>query len=258
MSALVRKLGVSFAIAVLTVVVVAVVLVIILISSMRDRDGDELAAARVEDVARALAQDLDGISEPIDAETVAAERFHSRAATVEPLTWTGAIGLEQTGTIEARLSASVTENSIGGYYGPFNSAGSAVQCYRYTIALGEDVRFEMIPCDGLPEPRTPPASNRPVLPDDASEQIERILAAEAGSAVADRLRAEFPGEEFTIEVVKTEAGEVVVAVGVSPGTDCILRVRNLTGEVIAPSYDQIWLQPGEQGCSTQLYTSPPL
>lgn len=220
--------------AVLVVTVVIAFLVFLLIA-MQDQDGDDLAVDRVEHVADALAKDLSDIREPIDAETVAAEWFRSTSATIEPLTWTGTVGPDRAATIEARISASVAENSIGGFYGPFNSAGSAVRCYRYTVGLGEDASYEPVACEQLPTPSAPPHSNRPMLPHGAAERIEKALADSSSSVVADKLRTEFPGEEFTIEVTQTAHGDVVVAVGVSPGTDCILRVRGVAGDIFAPS-----------------------
>lgn len=62
---------------------------------------------------------------------------------------------------------------------------------------------------------------------------------------------------MTIDVATNDRGELVVAVGVASARDCVLRVRAESGEVTQPAYDRIWLEPGELGCSTRLYTSPP-
>jgi hypothetical protein len=39
--------------------------------------------------------------------------------------------------------------------------------------------------------------------------------------------------------------------------DCLLMVKRPDGTIDLPGYDRIWLAPGELGCSTDLYTSPP-
>jgi hypothetical protein len=241
------------------VVLAGIVLAIVIVVSMQDKDGDDLAADQVEHVARALVDDLRGARDLTDAETVAAEMFHSRSASVEPLTWSGSLGEGKGITIEARISAVVAESSSGELFAPHTSAGSAERCYRYTVSVSQDAAYEEIPCKGLTESAAPPSSNRPELPADAAERIEALLVATATGVadLVDALRAEFPGSQFTVEAVDTPAGERVVAVGVTPGSDCVLRVRLPDGEIVSPSYDRIWLEPGELGCSAELYTAPP-
>lgn len=253
----IQRIATVLAVLAALVVVTVIALIVAFLIATRDRDGDELAAENVGNAAHALADDLARIREPIDAETVAAERFESASAAVEPLSWSGTGGPGETMTIDARISDTVDENSIGGFYGPFNSAGSASRCYRYTVVALQDATYEEISCEGLPTPAESPASHRPSLPDDAAERVERILTTTRGSELAEALRLDFPGSEFTVDAVETPDGELVAAVGVQPGTDCVLRVRLRSGEIIAPSYDQIWLEPGETGCSTELYTAPP-
>lgn len=239
------------------IVVAGITFVIVFWIAIQPVDGDSVAADRVDHVAAALADDLSDMHEPLDAETVAAEWFHSGSATVEPLTWTGAVDIDRTATIDARITATVVESSTGGLFARYTSAGSAVGCYRYTVGLGDDAGYQSVPCDELPESTTSPSSNRPSLPDDAAERVEEVLAISPGSELAAMLRAEFSGSEFTIDAEQTAEGDLVAAVGVQPGNQCVLRVKTSSGEIFAPSYDQIWLQPGEQGCSTQLYTAPP-
>lgn len=253
-----QTIATIFAILIALFVVAVIVFAIVLWNSIQPRDGDALAAERVEHVAGALADDLSHMREPLDAETVAAEWFHSSSATVEPLTWTGTVDDGRTATIEARVSAMVPESSTGGFFARHTSAGSAVGCYRYTVGLGEDARYEAISCDDLPASEAPPSSNRPTFSDDAAERIEEILESSHGDDLEDALRAEFSGAEYTIDTEKTDDGQLVAAVGLDPGTKCILRVKTADGEIISPSYDRIWLEPGELGCTTRLYTAPPV
>jgi hypothetical protein len=125
------------------------------------------------------------------------------------------------------------------------------------LRLGDPVQRETISCHGLSTPAAPPVSQRPALPHDAAERVERILAVASGDDLAELLDEEFPGEDFAIDAIETSDGDLVAAVGVTPGTDCVLRVRASNGEITAPSYDRIWLEPGELGCSVELYTAPP-
>lgn len=214
-----RTIATVLAIPAVMVVAAGITFVILFWIAIQPVDGDTLAVDRVEHVAAALADDLSDMREPVDAETVAAEWFHSRAATVEPLTWTGAVGTDRTATIEARITAAVAESSTGGGFAQYTSAGSAVGCYRFTVGLGDGAGYESVPCDALPESTTPASSNRPSLPDDAAERVEEVLASSPGNELADLLRAEFPGAEFTIDTEQAADGEL--------------------------------------GCSTQLYTAPP-
>ncbi|MBO0979852.1 hypothetical protein [Microbacterium sp. SD291] len=239
-----RRIATAFAVVAALVVAGAIVLVVLVVIATQDRDGDDLAEDRVEQVAQSLADDLSRIREPIDAETVAAERFRSVEATVEPLSWSGDGDGGQAMIIDARISAAVAANSIGGYFGPFNSEGSAVMCYRFSVVALQASEYEEISCEGFAEPAAPPTSSRPSVPADAAQRVERILSTTPGTELADALRTEFPGADFTVDAVETPAQELVAAVGVSPGSDCVLRVLLPSGEIIAPSCDRIWLEPG--------------
>lgn len=252
-----RRAATILAIPAALIVLAGIALVVVIAISLQDRDGDDIALDRVEHVAGALSDALRNARGLTDAATVAAEMFHSRSATVEPLTWTGVFGEGDGITIEARVSAAVEASSGGSMFARYTSAGAAERCYRYTVVALREVQYEEIPCAGLPEPSAPPVATRPELPNDAAERVERALAAPERAPLRDTLRAEFPGDEFTIDTVETPAGETVAAVGVTPGTHCILRVRLRNGEIISPPYDRTWLQPGELGCSTGLYVAPP-
>lgn len=253
-----RVVATVLAIPAALIVLAGVAIIVIFFVSTQDKNGDDVARGTVEHVAGALEADLRGAYDLTDAETVAAEMFRSRTATVEPLTWSGAFGSAEPITIQARISATVEASGSGAIFSSYTSAGSAEKCYRYTVPGFREATSEEVSCEGIPEPLDPPRSSRPELPSDAAERVESVLVAAAGSDPTDALRAEFPGSAMTVEVEETSAGEVVAAVGVTPGTDCVLRVVSPTGEVTAPSFDPIWLEPGETGCSTRLYTAPPL
>lgn len=149
-------------------------------------------------------------------------------------------------------------NSIGGYYGPYNSAGSASARFRYTLIILQETTFTEISCDSLPSAVPTPHANTGALPADAAERVESAMATTDAGAIAAELRMLSPVAGLTIETTITDGGELVVAVGPPSANDCVLRVRTESGEITAPPYDPIWLEPGEAGCSTRLYTAPPL
>lgn len=253
----VRTVATVFALLAALVVAALITVVVLFWMALRPTDGDDVATGRVENVARALVDELSDIHETIDAETVAAEWLHSRSADVEALSWTGSTSADQTATIDVRISAAVVERSTGGIFARYTSAGSATKCFRFTVGLGDPARYETISCDGVSAPAAPPVSQRPVLPEDAAERVERILGVASSDDLTELLYEEFPGEDFAIDTIETSDGDLVAAVGVTPGTDCVLRVRASSGAITAPSYDRIWLEPGELGCSVELYTAPP-
>ncbi|HEX5597235.1 MAG TPA: hypothetical protein VFX61_14650, partial [Micromonosporaceae bacterium] len=74
--------------------------------------------------------------------------------------------------------------------------------------------------------------------------------------LAGTVRAAFPEKHITVDTV-THKGALVAAVGVPAERDCILLVRTPSGAIESPGYDAVWLEPGELGCKTGLYVSPP-
>ncbi|MET8230378.1 hypothetical protein ABZS77_06845 [Micromonospora sp. NPDC005298] len=70
------------------------------------------------------------------------------------------------------------------------------------------------------------------------------------------MRAAFPEQRVTVDTT-THEGVLVAAVGVPAERDCLLPIRTAGGAVESPGYDPTWLEPGETGCRTGLYTSPP-
>lgn len=159
---------------------------VLVAQAVRTRDGDEMAAGRVHAAAQSLGYELGRPTEALDAETIAAEEFAGPAdATIKPLSWTGTTEQGNHAQIDVRISASVDANTIGGYYGPFNSAGSAAACYRYTLVILEETAFAEIPCESVVAAAEPPRSHRPALPSDAAERIDAVLPElSEGDAVA--------------------------------------------------------------------------
>lgn len=225
-------------------------------------DGDAHARNAIDDVVDGIAAHEDNTTEITLLEMVAwwvpEGPVHTSpgTVTVEPLTWSGAIGHETEATIEVRLHAEVEAYSpptIGGSYG----AGEATRCVRFVWERYEQARRSDIPCPDGPAPPRPTPEPRPSFDADDRERAASVLAASSTPEEVDAdLRAAFPEEYVTIETALWE-GETVVAVGIPRERECILLVKDAAGVVREEGYRRISLEPGETGCSTSLYTSPP-
>lgn len=233
-------------------------------ASSSGADGDALAQDSADAVSRQIASHSDNTTEVtllemvdywIPAETV---YVGQGAATVEPLAWSGAIGSESTATIDVRIDVVVDAHSSSQIFGPSNSAGAATRCYRLVWGRYDPASRTEIACPDTPAPARPTPEPRPELTDDDRVTVSNIVAATSDRAdIESALHEAFPQQYIRIETA-TVGDEVVVALGIPRERDCILVVRDGGGEIGFPSYDRIWLEPGELGCSTALYTSPPL
>lgn len=178
------------------------------------------------------------------------------SAVVEPLAWSG----ESAGshaTMEIRVIAEVEAQSSTQLFGESWSAGSATRCFRLEWRQYEAARRTEIPCPDGPAPVRPTPAARPELVPSDRERVVGILSAGGtADAVGSALREAFPQDYMRIETVDADGG-VVAAVGIPAERDCILAFRNAAGEVTFPDFRRISLEPGETGCSTDLYTDPP-
>jgi hypothetical protein len=227
-------------------------------------DGDALASAEAEGVAEQIAAHTDNTTEVTLLEMVAywvPERPVYTAhgtATAEPLAWSGQIGSETPATIDVRIHVDVESSSSTQIFGPSNSAGEATRCYRLVWPRYDPASITDLPCDALPAPERPAPPPRPELDDVDRATVEEILReSETAAEIETRLTEEFSAEYIVIETDDV-AGELVAAVGIPAERDCIVAVRGADGDVTFPGFDRISLEPGEMGCSTALYTDPPL
>lgn len=129
-------------------------------------------------------------------------------------------------------------------------------CYRYVLQLYRYTRHEQIDCPDVERPPIPVPEVVPALPDDARQRIEAALGSATPESLASDVRAAFPEEFIKVETT-VHGGELVAAVGIPAERECLLAVRRVDGTIHYPSYDQVWLEPGELGCSVALYTAPP-
>lgn len=226
-------------------------------------EGDELARRGAESVAERIGSHSDNTGEVTIEEMVTWWVPDSDVgdspgrATVEALAWSGQIGHESEATIDLRIHVDVAAHSSPTIGGRSNSAGEATVCYRLVWPRYDEARRSEIPCPDTAAPPRPELPDRPELTSEDAARVAHILATtdELG-AVQAALRDAFPEDYIRIDTDLWN-GETVVAVGIPAERECILVVRDEAGGLTYPSYDRISLEPGEMGCATALYTSPP-
>ncbi|KXK59099.1 hypothetical protein AWW66_26135 [Micromonospora rosaria] len=172
------------------------------------------------------------------------------------LGWSGrTVGGEQA-TIDVQFVVTLTDQQASSYGDHNNSAGQVKRCYRYFLELYRYTTYDEIECPSTATAPVPTASPFPDMPDDGRERLTAALRTATPDTLASRVRAAFPEKHVTVDTV-THQGALVAAVGVPAERDCIVLVRTPGGAIESPAYDRIWLEPGEMGCRTGLYVSPP-
>lgn len=223
------------------------------------QDGDRIAWDRAAATAEAMQSDFGYQRDSRDAETIAAGLVFSSRNGVTPVAWSGSTEDGDEAVIDVRIRVEVEANAGGFGNGSVVSAGTAERCFRFTLVIHEDARRVEIECAGLPTAVEPPvATPLAALPEDAPTRLEAVLAASDPEELAQNVRAEFADPEFSVDTELTGDGELVVALGALESRDCVVRVRKVDGTIVPVSFDRIWLEPGEGGCTVQLYTAPPL
>lgn len=226
-------------------------------------EGDDLARRGAESIAAQIGSHTDNTAEVTLVEMVdrwvpQGEVFADPGvATVEPLAWSGRIGHESEATIDVRIRVEVAAKSASTLGERSHSAGEATVCYRLVWPRYYEARRSEIACPDTAAPPRPESPSRPELTEEDRTRVASILAEGGGlTAVEAALREAFPEEYIRIDT-ELWNGETVVAVGIPAERECILVVRGEAGELSYPSYRSISLEPGERGCSTDLYTNPP-
>ncbi|MET8120601.1 hypothetical protein [Micromonospora sp. NPDC005189] len=225
------------------------------------RDGDSMARDIAASEAERLDDDLGHRNRVRDAEQIAATEIseaEGSSSTVrrEPLAWSGRTAGSERATIDVRFAVTVAEDSGTSFGDLGNSAGQATRCYRYLLELYRYTSYEEIDCPSVASPPAPSAAPIPALPDDARDRLSTALRTATPDTLAGAVRAAFPEKHIKVDTV-THEGALVAAVGVPAERDCLLLVRTPGGAIESPGYDAIWLEPGEMGCRTGLYVSPP-
>ena len=254
-----RAAAVTFGWVVAAVVVCALVFALLQWGLDALRDGDRVAYSRAGSSAEARAERLGYWNTDESAEEIAAYQLSSEAgssAVFTPFRWSGTSAEGGTALVDVRISIHVDGGS--GFSGPFHDSGDAERCYRFTVTAFTWTTIDEIDCPaGSPDVRGPSPEPRASLAADAEVVLAEVLARSSGELLRDEVRAAFPGESTTVDTVSVD-GELVAAVGEPGVDDCLVMVRHATGVVERVSFRSVWAQPGELGCSVQLYTAPPL
>ncbi|EEP73071.1 hypothetical protein MCAG_03398 [Micromonospora sp. ATCC 39149] len=235
---------------------------LVLTGCSENRDGDSLARDIAATEAALLDDDLGYRNRVREAEYIAATEISKKVAgsgsTIrrEPLGWSGRTAGSEQATIDVRFVVTVAEQPGVSFGDLGNSAGRATRCYRYLLELSRYTSHHEIDCPAIATPAVPTTSPIPRLPDDGRDRLAAALRAATPDTLAGTVRAAFPEKHITVDTV-THEGALVAAVGVPAERDCILLVRTPSGAIKSPGYDRIWLEPGEMGCKTGLYVSPP-
>lgn len=226
------------------------------------RDGDSMARDMAADEAEHLDVDLAHHDRIRDAGYIAATGIPRAVAgddspvRIEALAWSGRTAPDEQAIIDVRIAVTVTEDQGSSFGDGGHSAGQATRCYRYLLALHSATSHQEIDCPAVATPPVPTAAPVPALPDDARARLTAALRTATPSTLAGAVRAAFPERHVTVDTA-THEGALVAAVGVPAERDCLLLVRTAGGAIESPGYDPVWLAPGEAGCGTRLYISPP-
>lgn len=229
--------------------------------------GDSVAADRARDLADQIGVDL---APPVirtrDAGWLVATHVVRRddpsaGVHVDALRWSGSSGTAPGAQIDVRIrieEPSHTATTIGE---ASYEAGSATKCFHYDV-VGYQFHDTLVPkeisCPAVTVPPTPTPTALPALPDDAEALVDTALTASSSSrSLRAALRAAFPQSFITIDTTRTDDGVLVAAVGVPEERDCLVAVRGADGAVQRIAFDPVWIEPGETGCATALYTNPP-
>ncbi|MEV0001892.1 hypothetical protein AB0H28_06325 [Micromonospora sp. NPDC050980] len=244
----------------------AAVLVAAALTGCGEHRGEVLAAQAATVEAKRLNEALGHRARPRDAASIAADEVLRDADTPaaqddttvrrEALAWSGRVFGDERATIDVRFVVSVPKRSAAGFGDSGHTAGTAARCYRYELRLYRYTDYREIDCPSGAAPPPPTASPVPKLPDDGRQRLTAVLRTATPQTLAGAVRAAFPQEWITVDTV-THEGALVAAVGVPAERDCLLLVRTPAGRIETPGYDREWLEPGETGCKTGLYVTPP-
>lgn len=250
-------------------VVPAVVAALALLLTGCTQGGDSYAADLAERIIIGIGDDITpAYPKPRDAEylaerAVANPRLPSTEGQVDyqvtALAWDGDSGDPEGATIDIRVAVHVhyySPNTIGGTR---IEDGDAVRCWRLTVFGLHDhdsLKRSQIDCPkeaDVPEPDPAPL---PALPGDVEQLLVTALTDATAADLEGRVRAAFPNEAIVIQTA-TSKGELVAAVGIPVELECAVGVRHADGTVdVYQGFQDELLQPGEMGCSPELYLHP--
>jgi hypothetical protein len=215
-------------------------------------DGTAPARRETEFAAEELNDDLGHRSRSRSAEHIAATEIpaemsgttHDGPFRLTPVAWSGRVFSDEQATIDVRFEVPSLDPAV-----------RPAACYRYTLQMYRYTTFKAADCPKGAAPPSPSPSPPPALPPDAGERLAGVLKSATPETLEGAVRAAFP-DDFSVDTV-TEDGVLVAAVGVPAERDCVVVIRTPDGRTKSIGFDRIWLEPGEMGCGTGLYTHPP-
>ncbi|MEQ4305517.1 hypothetical protein ABNF97_29740 [Plantactinospora sp. B6F1] len=225
-------------------------------------DGRALAKVVAEEQADLVGKGLGYRDRVRSAEHIAATEIPAQTqgygwtARLAPLHWSGRVSGGERATIDVRLDVTVEAEPASGFASSGNSAGQAGRCYRYQLQLYRYTTHDEVDCPAAALPPEPSASPIQQLPKDAHDRLSKALRTATPATLDSAVRSAFPEEYVSVDVALHE-GWLVAAVGVPAERDCLLLVRSPVGAIVSPGYNRTSLEPGELGCSTGLFESPP-
>lgn len=136
------------------------------------------------------------------------------------------------------------------------AAASCAEVLQDRIGTYDLVPLDRLDVMTLADPSNMPPDPAQALPADAQDTVAAAIATGDADAITERLTQLFPQANAAIEVQEQD-GEVAAAVSAAGAGDCIIMVRDRSGQVTQVGYDPEWIKPGELGCSPNLYFAPP-
>jgi hypothetical protein len=231
--------------------------------------GDGYAADLAERIIIGIGDDITPpYPKPREADFLAAEaidnpRLPSHSSDVdylvEAMSWEGNSGDESGARIQFRISVHVSASRPVHIGDLGTKEGQSTRCWELTVFGLHDydsLKQREIACTDDSAPPHPTAAPIPDLPAD----VEAVLAATLqGATVEDvdqRVRTRFPDDFYSVES-KSLNGELAVALGIPAELKCVVGVVHADGSVeVLRGFKTVLLQPGEGGCSPDLYFFP--
>lgn len=227
--------------------------------------GDRVADERVRALAEQIGEDMTPpvldvqTAEWLAATYVGRANNPEQGIRVEALSWSGNSGQGDGAQIDVRISIDVPAKNASSIGDSSWADGSSTRCYRYHVIgnrYWDTLKLDEIGCPNEPAPPPPTASPSPALPADAETTLEALLSTATAASLNSDVQRAFP-QDFISKETTSVRDELVAAIGVRSERECIVVVRRVDGSIQYVGFRPVWLEPGELGCSTAIYTNPP-
>jgi hypothetical protein len=215
-------------------------------------DGTSSARSTTESMAEELGKDLGYRERSRTAEHIAATEIPAEmpapslddSIRLTPVAWSGRVYSDEEATVDVRFELPSQDPAV-----------TPAACYRFTLKMYRYTTHKVVDCPEGTVPAAPSPSPPPSLPPDARDRLAEVLRTATPETLAEAVRAAFPAGVGIDTAV--DEGVLVAAVGIAAERDCVVVIRTPDGKTKDVGFDRIWLEPGEMGCRTGLYTSPP-